>query len=60
MKAEYYRDFYGSTASLKERGNRFILTVRLSDGRLYSKKSYTSRRGAKIALGKMGECWKEK
>ena len=60
MKVTYYRDFYGGTASLKEWGNRFILTVRLSDGSLYSKKSYTSRRGAKIALGNMGECWKEK
>ena len=56
----YYHDFYGSTASLKEWGNRFILTVRLPDGSLYSKKSYDTYKGAKIALGRMGEGWEEK
>ena len=59
MKVRYYSDFYGSTASLKEYGGKFILTVRLADGSLYSKKKYDSYRGAKIALGKMGDCWNE-
>ena len=54
-----YRDFYGSTASLKEWGKRFILTVRLSNGDLYCKKSYDTLKGAKIALGKMGDAWHE-
>ncbi len=55
----YYHDFYGSTASLKKWGEKWFLTVRLANGELYSKKSYNSYRGAKIALGKMGDAWTE-
>ena len=57
---QYFEDFYGSTASIKQWGKKWILTVRLSQGNLYSKKSYATYKGAKIALGKMGDAWREK
>ena len=56
---KYYRDFYGSTASLKQWGKKWILTVRIGNGNLYSKKSYATFKGARIALGKMGDAWEE-
>lgn len=59
-KVTYYEDFYGSTASLKEWGSKWILTVRLPSGDLYSKKSYPTYKGAKIALGRMGDAWRER
>lgn len=60
MTVMYFEDFYGSTASIKKWGSRWILRARLSNGEIYHKKSYSSYRGAKIALGKIGDAWYEK
>ena len=56
----YFYDFYGSTASIKKWGSKWILTVRNCYGDIVHKKNYTTFKGARIALGKNGECWEEK
>ena len=52
----YYEDFYGCTASIAVRPNgTCLLTMRLPRGNLYCQKTYSTRHGAMIALGKMTE-----
>ena len=52
----YYRDFYGCTASIHLRRDKScLLTMRLPNGDLYCQKTYSTWRGARIALGKMSE-----
>lgn len=61
MKKEYYRDFYGCTASiLTNRDGRAHLTIRLPNGSLFLGKTYSTYRGARIALGKTSDCWTKK
>lgn len=57
MMTEYYRDPYGCTASIKSDINRDGYVLRVCDpyGSLIYKKKYDTRRGAKIALGKLGD-----
>ena len=57
---KYYRDFYGSTASIRlNRDGSATLKVADPYGRPCFGKVYGSERGAKIALGKQGDCWRE-
>jgi len=57
---KYYRDFYGNTASIsKTNDSRFRLKVRVSNGQLVHNKVYDTERGAKIALGRSSDGWKE-
>lgn len=52
----FYRDFYGDTASIFLRPDgSCLLTMRLSNGDLYCQRTYSTWRGARIALGKMSE-----
>lgn len=54
----YYRDFYGATASITAmRGGEFKLSVYAGGKRTV--KTYTTERGARIALGKWSDCWME-
>ena len=58
-KAEFYRDFCGCTASIRKSGNMFRLRIRTSfGGTLVHSKSYRTYRGAKIAMGRAGDCWR--
>lgn len=52
-----YKDFYGCVATIKERGGRVHLTIKTSGGKLVMKNDYATERGAKIAMGKAGDCW---
>lgn len=57
---KYYRDIYGCTASIRlNRDGSATLKVADAHGRPVSGKCYSSERAAKIALGKLGDCWKE-
>lgn len=60
MKAEFYHDFYGCTASIKPWRDKFSLTARTPYGDIFHKKVYDSYRSAKIALVKIGEGWEKK
>jgi len=55
-----YRDFYGAHACIRTmRDGSARLTVRVC-GKLIYAKNYQTERGAKIAMGKLGDGWHEK
>lgn len=60
---KYYKDFYGSTASIEEihRGDAiyFLLKTCCSNGINRERKHYKTFRGARIALGRTSDCWNE-
>lgn len=56
---ESYHDFYGCHACLRvNKDGTARLTVRTSSGKLIHAKNYKSRKGARIAMGRMSETWK--
>ena len=56
MLKEYFEDFYGFTYSLLHNTDgRVLLTARFPSGGLYLSKTYSTERGARIALGKISE-----
>lgn len=53
---EYYRDPYGCTASIRHRSDgKWQLRVCIPTGKPIHSKSYTTRLGARIALGRLSE-----
>ena len=57
---KYFRDFYGSTASIRmNRDGSATLKVSDAHGTPVYGKCYGSERSARIAMGKLGDCWKE-
>lgn len=60
MKKCFY-DFYGGTASITIRRDRKAkLIVRDAYGCKIVDKVYNTEHGAKIAMGKCSDCWREK
>ena len=56
----YFKDAYGATASIREnRDMSATLVVRDAHGRRFFGKCYGSYIGARRALGKLGDCWRE-
>lgn len=55
---EFYRDFYGCTASIKHNDDGAILVIRTSYGTLVKEKTYRTRLGAFIAMCKASDCWR--
>lgn len=61
MGTEIYRDFYGCVAWLRVmRSGAARLTVRTPGGKLIHAKDYRTRRGARIAMGRLSERWERK
>lgn len=58
MNKRYFKDFYGDTACIAETRNGYRLTVS-AGGRRHWNKVYVTYRGARIAMGRMGDCWRE-
>lgn len=56
--SEYYKDFYGCTASVVHNNNGAVLTIRTESGQLVKKQKYATRRGAMIAMGKCSDGWR--
>lgn len=54
----YYRDIYGATASIEEHRDGGA-TLRTCAGLVKTAKRYASRKGARIAMGRMGDGWRE-
>ena len=55
---EIYRDVYGCTACIREaKSGATRLTVYTGSGKLIHSKTYTSKRGAKIAMGRLSDGW---
>lgn len=60
LQTKYYRDFYGGTASIRERrDSTWLLTVRTCYGNRIHCKAYPTERGARIAMGRLSDAWKE-
>lgn len=55
----YFKDSYGGSASIRQAGGRFRLHVRDGHGGLTLSKTYETYRGARAALGRLSDCWKE-
>lgn len=56
----YFRDSYGCTASLAKRPDGVLLSVRDGHGRLLIRRTYATEHGARIALGRCSDCWRER
>lgn len=57
----FFRDFYGCTASiLTHRDGSADLVIRSGRGALILRRTYTTERGARIALGQYSESWTER
>ncbi len=55
---ELYRDFYGCHACIRNyRNGSARLTVRSPDGKLIHAKDYNTRKGARIAMGRLSSGW---
>lgn len=54
-----FKDFYGCTASISESSNGYRLRVSNAYGSRIKNQLYTSYRGARSAMGRMSDCWKE-
>jgi|GEM_PF-2954293 len=60
QKTVRYRDFYGCTASsTPTRDGRYRLKMRPPHSILCANKVYNTFRGARVALGKLSDCWEE-
>lgn len=55
---KFYRDAYGAKAALWKGSKGYGLLVTCMGKRIIAK-TYATERGAKIAMGKVGDCWKE-
>lgn len=57
LEKKYYRDFYGTTASIKRVAKGYTLTM--VAGLTRTKKTYTTFKSARIAMGRMSDGWSE-
>ena len=57
----YFVDTYGATASIREnRDSSATLKIADANGKPFFGKCYGSYASARRALGKLGDCWREK
>ena len=57
---KYFKDFYGCTASIRlNKDGSASLKIRNPYGKGILGKCYGSERAAKVAMGRVGDCWKE-
>lgn len=56
----FYTDFYGCHADLCQmmHSNETRLTIRDPYGNIIHRKYYCTWRGARIAMGKLSDCWR--
>ena len=57
LETRYYKDFYGTTASIKRVAKGFTLTM--VAGFEMTKKTYATFKNARIAMGRMSDAWSE-
>lgn len=59
MMRAFFVDFYGCHADLCQyRSGRTRLIIRSPQGFIIHEKEYRTWRGAKIAMSKLGDCWR--
>lgn len=55
-----YKDFYGCTASITvARDGRAKLVMRTAGGKLIARGEYKTERGARIAMGRSSDGWRQ-
>lgn len=59
MNKKIFKDLYGNTASIQWCQGHYLLTCRNTNGKVWKKSEYATEKGARIALGKTGEGWRE-
>ena len=60
MRKLFFRDWYGSTASVRfHRDDTVTLVIRTCRGGQVLRKTYASARGARIAMGQYSDSWIE-
>ena len=59
MNKKIFKDLYGNTASIQWYQGHYLLTCRNAYGEVWKKSKYSTEKGARIALGKTGEGWRE-
>ena len=62
MDTRYFKDFYGCTASIAEEpGEEFPYRLKVSaaNGHRFCDRTYRTYKGARAAMGRMGDCWEE-
>lgn len=61
MITTFYRDFYGCFATVTERrdGTAHLVMKLGNNGKIFHSKTYKSVRGAKIAMGRMSDGWRQ-
>ena len=57
---ERFRDAYGCTAIIRPHNGFYYLRIFGTDGRQIHFKGYTTRHGARIAMGKWSDCWERR
>jgi len=57
MKKQFFRDYYGNSASITNTGTVFKLICRNYHGKVWKRGEYATARGAKSALTRTGEGW---
>ena len=55
----YYRDAYGCTASISETPKAVTLCVCSAQGAYIHRRRYKTFRGARAAMGRMSDGWRE-
>ena len=56
---KYFKDFYGSTASISKVKDGFRLKVCNPYGICHLNKVYTTEQNARRSMGRLSECWRE-
>lgn len=57
---ERFRDFYGCSATIiRKRNQTYSLTIRMGTGERLFQKTYSTYKGARIAMGKWSDCWEK-
>lgn len=55
-----YKDFYGCTASITVyRDGRAKLVIRTPGNKYVTRGEYKTERGARIAMGRASDCWRQ-
>jgi hypothetical protein len=57
MKKQFFKDFYGNTASITDTGAEYKLICRNSCGKVWKRSTHVSAKAAKSALSRTGEGW---
>ncbi len=59
MGKRYFKDFYGGSASIGETARGHVLTVCDGSGRRVLRRTYGTYRGARAAMGRASDGWRE-